>query len=105
MKKFVKEIAVVLLFGTLGAGLFGCAGGDTKESTGQYIDDSAITAKVKSKLLTDDEVSGLAVEVETYKGVVQLTGFVDTEDEKRRAEDLAEDVPGVVNVQNDIQVK
>lgn len=105
MKKIVKETAMVWLLAALGAGLFGCAGDDTRQSTGQYIDDSAITAKVKSKLLSDDEVSGLAVEIETYKGVVQLSGFVDSEREKRRAEDLAEDVPGVRSVQNDLQVK
>lgn len=95
----------MVLLGVLGVGIYGCSGGDTRQSTGQYIDDSAITAKVKSKLLSDDEVSGLAVEVETYKGVVQLSGFVDSNDEKRRAENLAEDVPGVRNVQNDLQVK
>lgn len=105
MKKLVKETAMVWLLAALGVGLFGCAGTDTRQSTGQYIDDAAITAKVKSKLLSDDEVSGLAVNVETYKGVVQLSGFVDTKDEKERAGDLADDVPGVRNVQNNIEVK
>ena len=105
MKKVVKEAGKIWLVIIMGVGLFGCAGGDTRQSTGEYIDDAAITSKVKSKLLSDDDVSGLAVEVETYKGVVQLSGFVDSDAEKRRAEDLAEEVSGVRSVRNDIRVK
>jgi osmotically-inducible protein OsmY len=105
MIKVVKDAGKIFFLILLGTGLFGCAGGDARQSTGEYIDDSAITAKVKSKLLSDDEVSGLAVEVETYKGVVQLSGFVDSADERRRAEKLAEEVSGVRNVRNDIRVK
>lgn len=60
----------------------GCAGTATRESTGEYVDDSVITGKVKSALLADKTVSGMAVKVETFKGTVQLSGFVDTEDRK-----------------------
>ncbi|HEX7028511.1 MAG TPA: BON domain-containing protein [Gammaproteobacteria bacterium] len=105
MIKVVKDAGKVCFMILLGTGLFGCAGTDTRQSTGEYIDDAAITSKVKSELLRDDRVSGLAVEVETYKGVVQLSGFVDSADERRRAEELAEEVNGVRNVRNDIQVK
>lgn len=105
MIKVVKDAGKICFMVLLGAGLFGCSGTDTRQSTGEYIDDAAITSKVKSKLLRDDRVSGLAVEVETYKGVVQLSGFVDSADERRRAEELAEEVSGVRNVRNDIRVK
>lgn len=105
MKKVVKEAGKIWLVIIISVGLFACAGSDTRQSTGEYIDDAAITSKVKSRLLSADDVSGLAVEVETYKGVVQLSGFVDSDAEKRRAEDLAEEVSGVRSVRNDIQVK
>lgn len=85
--------------------LVSCATGQTAESTGEYIDDSAITAKVKNRLLQDKDVSGLQVNVETYKGRVQLSGFVSTQDEKARAEKLARNVPGVRSVSNDLIVK
>lgn len=105
MIRVVKDAGKVCLLFLVGAGLFGCAGSETRQSTGEYIDDASITSKVKSRLLSDDDVSGLAVEVETYKGVVQLSGFVDSNEERRRAEELAEEVSGVRNVRNDIRVK
>jgi len=58
--------------------LTGCVSAVHEESTGQYIDSSAITVKVKSKLLADDSVKSLSISVVTYKGVVQLSGFVDS---------------------------
>lgn len=103
--KTVKEIGKLFLPAVLAAGLLACAGTETSQSTGEYIDDTAITSKVKSKLLRDDDVSGLSVEVETYRGTVQLSGFVNSADERRRAEELAEEVTGVKNVRNDIRVK
>lgn len=83
----------------------GCASTATSESTGEYIDDSAITAKVKTALLADKTVSGMAVKVVTFKGVVQLSGFVDTETERQQAEILAAAVSGVKSVENKISVK
>ena len=62
-----------------------CAGSKTQESTGEYIDDSVITSTVKAKLLADQEVSGLAINVETFKAVVQLSGFAKTEAERQKA--------------------
>jgi hyperosmotically inducible protein len=78
---------------------------DTDESTGEYIDDAAITAKVKTALLQDPEVSGLAINVETFKGTVQLSGFANTERERQRAGTLARLVEGVQSIQNDIELK
>jgi len=83
----------------------GCASTDTRASTGEYIDDSAITVKVKSAFVKDPVVGAMDVSVETFKGVVQLSGFVNTPAEKAQAEDVAAMVNGVVRVQNNIQIK
>ena len=82
-----------------------CAANSTQESTGEYFDDSAITAKIKSKLLEDKDVSGLQISVETYKGRVQLSGFVSSQEAKAKAEKLTRSVPGVKSVTNDLIVK
>ena len=83
----------------------GCAATETRSSTGQQLDDSAITAKVKSQLLADPQVSGLQVNVETFKGQVQLSGYVNSPDERTKAEQIARKVEGVKNVSNDLIVK
>lgn len=83
----------------------GCASTSTQEGTGEYLDDSAITTKVKTALLADKDVSGLAIKVETYKGVVQLSGFATSETERAKAAQLARDVKGVKSVKNDIRLK
>jgi hyperosmotically inducible periplasmic protein len=85
--------------------LAACAATSTDESTGEYIDDAAITAQVKTALLQDPEVSGLDINVETFKGTVQLSGFANTERERQHAGTLARSVEGVQSVQNDIQLK
>ena len=89
----------------LAAGLTACAGTATKESTGEYIDDSAITARVKTAMIGDKNVAARRISVETFKGTVQLSGFVDSADEKDRAGELARNVRGVKFVQNEILVK
>jgi hyperosmotically inducible protein len=85
--------------------LAACAESKTKESTGQYLDDATITTKVKTALAKDPYTSAMDVSVETYKGVVQLSGFADSESEKRRAGQVASDVGGVKSVKNDVRVK
>jgi osmotically-inducible protein OsmY len=91
-------VAGVLAFG-------GCAATQTHDSTGEYIDDSGITAKVKTALLKDDAVKSFEIKVETMKGVVQLSGFVDTGAQKASAGADAAAVPGVTNVSNNLIVK
>lgn len=76
-----------------------------QESTGQYVDSSVITLKVKSKLLADPDVKGLAISVVSYKGQVKLTGFANTWAEKQKAGILAKQVEGVTGVTNAIIVK
>jgi osmotically-inducible protein OsmY len=93
--------------GTLAFGsvMGGCAATPTSDSTGQYVDDTAITTKVKSALLGDDAVKSFEIKVETVKKVVQLSGFVDTADPKAAAQRDAANVPNVKEVVNDLVVK
>jgi hyperosmotically inducible periplasmic protein len=83
--------------------LLGCAGTSTQESTGEYLDDSAITAKVKSAFVSDKQVNALDIQVTTFKGVVQLSGFAASQQEIDRAVEVARKVPGVKSVKNDIR--
>jgi osmotically-inducible protein OsmY len=90
------------------AGLGGCASSESssRRSTGEYTDDAALTAKVKTAIATDAGAkTAAAVNVETYRGVVQLTGFVDSEDQVTRAVSAAKKVQGVRSVKNDIRLK
>lgn len=83
----------------------GCKSTDQSRSTGQYIDDKAITSRVKSALFADPNVSGFQVDVDTFDGVVQLNGFVDTPTQKGRAEEIARTVPGVREVKNNLSIR
>lgn len=100
--KTIQKYTLILIAGLV---LAGCAGTPTQESTGEYLDDTTITTKVKGTLLNDPQVSGLAINIETFKGTVQLSGFANSEGERQRAEELAESVEGVQSVQNDIRLK
>jgi hyperosmotically inducible protein len=100
------SLATFLIAGLGAAALSsGCAGSATQASTGELIDDGATTAKVKAALVKDPVVKALEVKVETFKGVVQLSGFVTTEAEKLQAGRVAASVNGVSSVKNDIVVK
>ena len=93
--------AAVLAFG----GLEGCAVARDQSTAGEYIDDTAVTAKVKSRLAESSEVDAAVITVETMQGVVQLSGFAKSSQEKAVAQKLALDVKGVKSVKNDIIVK
>ena len=82
-----------------------CAGTSKQESTGEYLDDSWITTKVKSAILAEPSLKVTQINVETYKGVVQLSGFVDSADAARKAVEVARSVKGVTSVKNDMQLK
>ncbi|MDP1667124.1 MAG: BON domain-containing protein [Methylobacter sp.] len=75
------------------------------QSAGDYIDDAVITTKVKAAIAADDNLSAFQINVETLKGVVQLSGFVDTHDEITRAAEVAQKVEGVKSVTTKIQLK
>jgi osmotically-inducible protein OsmY len=85
--------------------MLGCAGDRTSKSTGQVIDDNAIAAKVKSALVADPDVKGTQVNVDVFKGAVQLSGFVDNAAQAQKAVNLARNVPGVTEVRNSLIVK
>lgn len=89
----------------LGLVLTGCGPTKTSESTGQYIDNTAISTKVKTDLVTGLGSQGFAVHVKSYKGDVQLSGFVDKEVIKQKAGEIAANVDGVTSVSNDLIVK
>ena len=83
----------------------GCASTPTRESTGEYVDDSVITTKVKSLLAEDDFLKSFKISVETYKGTVQLSGFVDSQKAVDKASEVASGVKGVKSVKNNLNVK
>jgi osmotically-inducible protein OsmY len=83
----------------------GCASTRTHESTGQYVDDSAITASVKAAIFNEPGLKSAEINVETYKGRVQLSGFVSSRDKSERAVQVAQGVNGVTSVANDMQIK
>jgi osmotically-inducible protein OsmY len=102
--KSVKSLATVLATVMLLA-TFGCASTRTHEGTGQYIDDSAITTKVKAAILGEPGLKSAEINVETFKGVVQLSGFVSSRDDINKAARLARGVNGVKSVTNNMQLK
>ncbi|MBX3609454.1 MAG: BON domain-containing protein [Hydrogenophaga sp.] len=83
----------------------GCAVARDQQSVGSYIDDTTITTRVKTRFANDPVVSAMAINVETLKGTVQLSGFAKTNTEREQAEQVAAAVPGVQAVHNDIVVR
>jgi osmotically-inducible protein OsmY len=83
----------------------GCAATATKESTGEYIDDSTITAKVKDAIYRDSSLKSSEINVETFKGMVQLSGFVRSQPNIDKAVEIAKGVKGVQSVKNDMRTK
>ena|SRR5579871_3430906 len=97
----IKALAATLLL----IGIVGCASTRTQESTGQYVDDSVITTKVRTAVLGEPGLKSSEIKVETFKGVVQLSGFVGSRDEAQSAVRVASAVQGVRSVKDDMQVK
>jgi osmotically-inducible protein OsmY len=87
------------------AALVACASTSKQSSTGEYVDDSVITTKVKSLLAEDDFLKSFKISVETYKGIVQLSGFVNSQQAVDKAGQIASSVKGVRSVKNDLIVK
>ena len=85
--------------------LMSCASTPTHESTGQYVDDSMITTKVKAAIFNDATLKSGEINVETFKGVVQLSGFVSSADARSHAVEVARSVEGVKSVEDDMRVK
>lgn len=104
MKHTNRSSSLIICFVFI-AILTSCAGSRTSESTGEYVDDSTITTKVKAALVADEGLKGLEFKVVTFKGVVQLSGFVDNENQITRAIEIAQSVKGVKRVENKLVVK
>lgn len=83
----------------------GCASSQKQEGTGEYVDDSVITTKVKTAILNEPTLSAAEINVETFKGVVQLSGFVSDRADISKAVEVARSVEGVKSVKNDMRLK
>ncbi|WP_419656620.1 transport associated protein [Desulfosarcina variabilis str. Montpellier] len=102
MKRYVVACLVLMMFS---AAFLACASTAKQSSTGEYVDDSVITTKVKSLLAADDFLKSFQIGVETYKGVVQLSGFVNSQTAADKAVEIAKSVQGINSVKNDLIVK
>lgn len=100
-----QRFAILLLAVAAATGIAGCASSPTKESTGQYVDDTVITTRVKAAIIKDDMLKATEINVETFKGVVQLSGFVSSEAHINRAVQVTQGVPGVRSIKNDMRLK
>ena len=98
----LKTWAIAL---TVLVSLGACAGDATHRSTGQYVDDKTISARVNTALLADKDVKSSQIEVTTYNGVVQLSGFVESPEQAQRAIVVAQKVDGVKSVKNDTRLR
>lgn len=102
--KYQNKFAAVFL-AILMASLLGCASTATQEGTGEYIDNTVITAKAKTAIFNEPTLKSLEINVETFKGVVQLSGFVNSQAEIDKAVEVVQQVKGVKSVKNDLQLK
>jgi osmotically-inducible protein OsmY len=100
-KMLIGCLALLMLVATFAA----CASTRTHESTGEYVDDSVITTKVKALIAKDDFLKSFQISVETFKGAVQLSGFVNSEDAIKKAGEITRSVKGVRSVKNNLIVK
>jgi osmotically-inducible protein OsmY len=100
-----KRIATAIFTATVAFSVVGCAATGDRQSTGEYLDDAGITAKVKAAFVADPSLKASEINVETYKGDVQLSGFVAQPEDAQRAAAAARGVKGVTSVKNDIRVK
>ncbi|MBK7313315.1 BON domain-containing protein [Candidatus Aalborgicola defluviihabitans] len=103
MKNF-KRISTIVATVALTA-LVGCAATSTTEGTGGYIDDSVITSKTKAAIFNDPSLKSTEINVETFKGKVQLSGFVNSQADINRAVEVTRGVAGVTSVKNDMRLK
>ena len=99
--QLIRYVVAAVLAVMLGA----CAPTANRQGAGEYIDDAVITSRVKAAFATDPEVKATEVQVETYKGEVQLSGFVESRESGKRAAEIARQVPGVKQVRNNTVTK
>jgi osmotically-inducible protein OsmY len=97
--------AALILAAIMASTVVGCTSSPTQQSTGQAIDDGVVTAKVKAKLIEDPVTKAHQINVETFKGTVQLSGFVENDQARSRALQLARDTDGVKKVKDALEVR
>ncbi len=100
-----QNTAVLVLSALMASAIVGCSSTPTQQSTGQAIDDGVVTAKVKAALIQDPVTKAHQINVETFKGQVQLSGFVETNEARSRALQVARDVDGVKKVTDAMEVR
>lgn len=100
LKLFASFLAMIIL-----ATAIGCASTRKQEGTGEYVDDTLITTKVKAAILAEPGLKSAEINVETFKGVVQLSGFVSSQANANRAVEISRGVGGVGSVKNDMRIK
>lgn len=105
MRKTFSSVCSLAIAAALAAALAACASAPGKESTGEMLDDSVITTKVKTALVAEKGIDSTAISVETFKGRVLLSGYVKSPDQRQRAEGIAREVGGVKQVNNRLEVK
>lgn len=103
--KIAQRIAHIMLAASVLTSVVACAPTPTREGTGEYIDDAMITGKVKAAFAADPNVKATEINVETFKGEVQLSGFVAQPGDAARAAEIARGIKGVTSVKNDVRVK
>ncbi len=104
MEKIMRQVPIMAL--TILLVLFaGCASTETSSGTGEYIDDTVITTKVKAAIFNESTLKSAEINVETFKGVVQLSGFVSSQADIDTAVRIAREVNGVKSVENDMKLK
>jgi hyperosmotically inducible protein len=94
-----------LLFAILLTSLLGCAGTSKEEGTAEYFDDTVITTKVKAAIFNEPSLKSAEINVETFKGTVQLSGFVSSRADINKAVEVARGIKGVTSVKNDMRLK
>lgn len=103
--QIAKKVVIAAFTAVTALSAVGCAPTATKEGTGEYIDDAVITTKVKSSIFNEPTLKTTEINVETFKGTVQLSGFVAQPGDITKAGEIARGVKGVKSVKNDIRVK
>jgi osmotically-inducible protein OsmY len=96
---------VTFIFAILLASLLGCAATSTQEGTGEYLDDTVITTKVKAAIFNEPSLKSAEINVETFRGTVQLSGFVSSRADINKAVEVARGVGGVTSVKNDMRLR
>jgi hyperosmotically inducible protein len=104
VNKFSKSLTAIFLAVTL-VSVVGCASTSTQEGTGEYVDDSVITTKVKAAIFNEPTLKSAEINVETFKGVVQLSGFVNSQADINKAVEVTRSVKGVTSVKNNMRLK